>query len=471
MSYPHNTPDVPGQITPCTLTILAAFFCGALIAGTAGAAEDDSLPNFVMIVSDDQGWKDIGYHDSDVLTPTLDRLAAEGVRLENHYVYPTCSPTRVALLTGRNPSRYGVRGPLGNRQHLPPGTVTLAGALKTRGYSTAAVGKWHLGFQLDSKANPASNFDGKLRVDAGPTSFGFDCTYGYFRGQVDPYTHNYKFGYLVWQRQEKLVDEEGHATDLIAREAVRFVEQEHHGPFFLYVAFSVPHYPLDEPPQWMAKYEGRIEDPSRRVFAASLTHMDDAIGRIVAALDRTGRRSNTMIVFTSDNGGQRSWNSKTQYGGRYPGNPVLGNNLPLRGWKGSLYEGGVRVPAFVHWPGRLEPGTSEAVVCAQDWFPTLAHLAGCESTPELRLEGINLWPVLTGRTSAASRDIYWRTGRRSAIRSGDWKLIATHGKTTSYELFNMAADPLEKTELSADHPQHVDRLKTLLARQRELDLQ
>ncbi len=299
------------------------------------AAAADRPPNIVVIIADDLGWKDVGYHGSEIRTPHIDKLATAGVRLERHYVYPTCSPTRAGLLTGRNPSRFGIHAPIAGRseQRLPSGTPTLASILRTRGYTTALLGKWHLG----------------LRPEVGPRQYGFDQTYGYLHGQLDQYTHLYKNGDRSWHRNDSFVDEKGHATDLIAGEAVRFIATQRSKPFFLWVAFSVPHFPLQEEDKWVAPYSSSIKDPSRRLYAASVTHMDAGIGRIIAALEKAGKLSETVIFFTSDNGGQQEYHSEVDYGGKHGPNPVLGNNRPLRGWKTDLYEGGVRVPAFVYW--------------------------------------------------------------------------------------------------------------------------
>ena len=229
---------------------------------------------------------------------------------------------------------------------MPLGTTTLADVLKGQGYATALTGKWHLG----------------LRPAVGPRQYGFDYTYGYLHGQVEPYTHMYKIGDQTWHENDVFRKEEGHATDLIAAAAVRWIETPRSSPFFLYVAFSVPHTPLNEDAQWVKPYEaegpGRIADPSRRLFAAAVSHMDAAIGRIVAALDKSGRRDQTLIVFTSDNGGQENEPASDNYEGHYPSFPVLGNNRPLRGWKGDVYEGGIRVAGFANWPGTLAPEPS-----------------------------------------------------------------------------------------------------------------
>jgi arylsulfatase A-like enzyme len=448
------------RIQLLSIALLPLGFAAAAIRSHAAEA---ARPNVVMIVADDLGWNDVGYHGSEIRTPNLDALAAAGVKLDHYYVWPVCSPTRTALLSSRNPSRFNILGAIGGRseQALPLGTITLADVLKGQGYATALVGKWHLG----------------LRPAVGPRQYGFDYTYGYLHGQVDPYTHMYKIGDPTWHENDVFRTEQGHATDLIASAAVRWIETPRSSPFFLYVAFSVPHTPLNEDAQWVKPYEAegpdRIADPSRRLFAAAVSHMDAAIGRLVSALDKSGRRDQTLIVFTSDNGGQQNEAASDNYEGHYPNFPVLGNNRPLRGWKGDVYEGGIRVAGFVNWPGTLAPRTVAATTCALDWLPTIAALTGARARPEARWEGTDIWPLVTGAAATAPpRVLYWKTPRESGLREGDWKLIEPRRKgSTSAQLFNIAADPLEKTDLAAREPERVARLRERLAQEQALDPQ
>ena len=404
-------------------------------------------PNIVFIIADDMGWADVGYHGSQIETPNIDRLAKEGVRFGQHYVMPTCTPTRVGLLTGRYPSRYGVTSPAYGKI-FDDDTVTVAEALRRSGYRTSISGKWHMGSPPEWT----------------PLKYGFDSSYGYFHGQIDPYTHHYKTGVRSWHRNDEYVEEEGHATDLITDEAVRVIESEHDKPFFLYVAYSVPHFPLDEPDQWTARYKERIKEPSRRWLAASITHMDHGIGRIVEALDEQGLRRDTLVVFVSDNGGQKSWHSTEQYKGRYADKPhtVLGDNRPLRGWKGDVYEGGIRVPALVCWPGVLQPGQCNAPVHIVDWMPTLCTLAGYSGETDLKWDGRDVWPAIRDPEAAsAPRSLYWKAPNFSAVRRGDWKLIAAN-KGDDVELYNLASDPYETKDLAREQPQRVAQLQALL---------
>jgi arylsulfatase A-like enzyme len=452
-----NPPARPSRLVPMAAALLG--LASLVPPAEARQAREATRPNIVLIVADDLGWNDVGFHGSEIATPNLDRLATSGVRLDGHYVFPVCSPTRTALLTGRNPSRFGILSAIGEPSTLsvPADTVSLADVLKARGYTTAIAGKWHLG----------------LRPEVGPRQLGFDWSYGYLHGQIDPYTHLYKNGDRTWNRDDRFLDEAGHATDLIAAEAVRRIEAGRAGgsPFFLYLAFSVPHTPLAEDARWTSQYEGKIPEPSRRLFAAAVTHMDDAIGRVVAALDRAGLRGKTLIVFTSDNGGQKDQSYGDQYGGRYAPNKVLGDNKPLRGWKGELYEGGIRVPALANWPGTLAPRVVTAPISALDWLPTIAKLVGAPADATLRWEGTDVWPLLSGEATAGpARTLYWKTPQAWAVREGDWKLIVPGGKRKGEpQLFNLADDPYETTDQAPRQPERVARLRELLRQQQALD--
>ena len=418
-----------------------------------------SQPNILIMISDDTGWRDVGYHGSEIKTPNIDRLAQEDIEFDQFYVSPVCSPTRAALLTGRPPSRYNILGAIAgkSKQALPKTTITLAELLRRNGYTTGITGKWHLG----------------LSPEVGPRQYGFDHTYGYFHGQLDQFTHIYKNGDRTWHRNDEFIEEEGHATDLIANEAIRFIKElrDKTKPFFLYVPFSVPHYPLQEEDEWTDLYRDLIENKSRRVFAASMTHMDDAIGRILSTLDAEQLRKDTIVIFISDNGGQQRWIPTTEYEGRHGPNDRLGDNLPLRGWKGQLYEGGIRVPAVLSWRGRLKSRKVTEVISVCDIFPTIAYLAGTPISDDMKIEGANVWPALTGGSILGERMLYWRTGRQLALRKGDWKLVH-NGKSLdegSDELFNLPEDPYETKDLADENRAKVLELRKELAVQLSMD--
>ncbi len=433
----------------------AALALGAPLRLRAAA---ERPPNVLLIVADDLGWADVGFHGSKLKTPNLDRLARAGTELDQHYVGPVCSPTRSALLSGRYWSRFGVNSPQ-SEQALPFGTVTLASALKSRGYETCITGKWHLG----------------SLPKWGPRKFGFDRSYGSFGGGTGPWDHRYKTGPYTrnWHRNDEYVDEQGHVTDLIAREAISFLNAPRKTPFFLYVPFTAVHHPLNEPPEWL-KVNQDIEEP-RRQYAACVQHMDDAVGKIFAALEKSGQRANTLIVFTSDNGGAVGPAGKDLklYPGEYK-DGLLGENQPLRGHKGQLYEGGIRVPAFVNWPGRIAVRKLTAPIHVVDWVPTLSKLAGYQAASNLKWDGRDVWPVLTGQVKPAARDLYWKGpgGRAFAVRSGDWKLVVQEGaggKQRQVELFHLGEDPYEKRDRAAGESATVARLEELLKRSRQAD--
>lgn len=436
----------------------ACFVSERLEDWTCHAGDERTRPNILFILIDDLGWGDVGYHGSEILTPNIDSLADNGVRLEQHYVAPTCSPTRVSLLTGRFPSRYGVYGPV-NEQVFEPGAVTLASTLHDCGYETSITGKWHMG---SKKA-------------WGPRQHGFDYSHGSFAGGVHPLVHKYKKGpySTTWHRNDELIEEEGHVTDLIGREAVHRIEESSRSenPFFLYVALTAVHIPIIEPARWTSMYDGRIADESRRRFAACATHMDHWIGEMLEALDRTGQRKNTLIIISSDNGAQDSWKPAGRYPGEKPedASPVLGSNRPLRGWKGWTYEGGIRVPALVNWPGSLEAREVQTPIHIADWMPTLCGLAGCSPPKSHLWDGKDVWPIVTGADKDPEpRTLYWSTGHSTAIRHGVWKLIifAEDGKR---ELYDLGADPYEKNDLVETHSEKVAELQDLLRRQQAMD--
>ncbi|MBD3287336.1 sulfatase-like hydrolase/transferase [candidate division KSB1 bacterium] len=436
---------------------LSAFAAGAV--NLTCDKEAGEKPNIVIFVADDAGWKDVGYHGSEIHTPVIDLLAEEGVELDQFYVSPTCSPTRASLLTGRYPSRFGILGPIAMRstQALPKDAPTLAEWFHQHGYETAITGKWHLG----------------LRPEVGPNQYGFDHAYGSLHGQIDQYTHRYKNGDKSWHRNGEFIDEEGHATDLIADEAIRFIKniRAKTKPFLLYVPFTVPHYPLQEEEKWIEPYNNKIENESRKTFAASMTHMDDAMGRILNTLDELKIADNTIVIFMSDNGGQKQWNPSFEYDLKHGPNDMLGNNSPLRGWKTDLYEGGIRVPAIIHWKGKLGSKKVNEVISVNDLFPTLASIAGIGTPDGAKIEGMNLESVLKQNEYLSKRVLYWRTRNQVALRKGDWKLIH-NGETPvagTSELYNLADDPYEEYDLANENMQIVEELKKEMVNQFEMD--
>ncbi|HOX75834.1 MAG TPA: sulfatase-like hydrolase/transferase [Bacteroidales bacterium] len=405
-------------------------------------------PNIIVIIADDLGWNDIGYHNPGIKTPNIDGMMQQGLTFDRFYVCSVSSPTRASLLTGRYPTRYGILAPLGDAPGLPAGTVTIASLLKANGYDTGISGKWHLGTVPEAR----------------PLNYGFNSSYGYLRGQIDPYTHLYKNGSKTWHRNDKLFDEEGHATDLITNEAVRFISEprEKGSPFFLYVAYSVPHYPLEEPKEYTDMYANSVSNESRRNNVASITHMDVSIGKILNVLKEKGLSEKTVVMFLSDNGGQEKWSSQTEYGGKFKPHDVLGDNLPLRDWKGSLYDGALRVPAVMIWPGTLKPMKVEAPLSVTDIYPTLASFAGAIVSADLKLDGMNFMYAVNGGEKPKERILYWKSNNRFALLKGEWKLIHNGKKLEegTNELYKIESDPYETKDLSQNNPDKVQELLT-----------
>ncbi len=451
---------------------------------------DEDRPNVIVIITDDQGWADIGYNNPKVYTPNLDALAAGGAIFVNHYVMPQCTPTRVAVMTGRYPGRFGNQClQASNLPAFPRGTPTLAIMFRDCGYETYLSGKWHLGSISES----------------GPNHFGFDESYGSLAGAVGMYEHRYRRGKYqeTWHRNHELIEgrEDGiHVTDLVAREAVRIIEKKRKKPFFLYLAFHAPHTPLDErgsfveqPTQldpnnprrwlnedkinWFNDPDGKIQqepDPEKRLLLAAVHHVDHAIGEVVKALERTGQRENTLILFSSDNGPQGSWN-----GNAYPDDLKLtdfNQPLPMRGRKTDVWEGGIHVPGFANFPGRITAGKIILPVHIVDWFPTLAGLINYQAEEPIPWDGLDFSSRLLGERSPVERELYWiwnGNTSRWALRYSDWKVVRYNRGEPSgpqdWQLFNIERDPLEKSNVAEQHPDVVADLHQRFLRQRAKD--
>jgi arylsulfatase A-like enzyme len=432
----------------------------APLAAPAAAGNPADKPNIVLIMADDLGTGHVGWQNPKVKTPHLDGLAKAGVRLDRHYVAPVCSPTRVALMTGRYWSRFGCNNALPSELDstavaMPAGTPTLAACLQSSGYRTALIGKWHLGATRES----------------GPERFGFDHFYGLRVGGMTPLSHKWLGeGESALWRNDKVIEEPGHITDLLAREAVDWLGSGFAKPFFLYLAFTSPHVPLSEPDQWMKPYQDSGADFSHRLYWAAISHLDDAVGRVVAAVERLGQRDNTVFIFLSDNGapGQPNRMQVKQDLDFYPKLLLPGDNLPFRGAKGAVLEGGIRTPGLVCWPGHLKPGVCAAPLSVTDWMPTLCALAGSKPPKDLKWDGHDILSVLTGSTPRpASRVLYCKgPGDASAIMDGEWKLIVT-SKTA--KLYNLGEDIGENNDLAARNPELVRQLRAKLEAQAAKD--
>jgi arylsulfatase A-like enzyme len=410
------------------------------LAAPLALAAPPSPPNVLILLADDLGWNDVGFHGGEIRTPHIDRLASQGVRFERAYSCPVCSPTRSALMTGRSPMRLGVAYTVirpWSRYGVPLTERFLPQAFHDAGYQTAITGKWHLGH---------------ARRQFLPRARGFLHAYGHLNGAIDYFTHEREGG-LDWNRNGHSLREPGYSTFLIGDEAERFLAaRDRSRPFFLYVPFNAPHAPLEVPPEYLARCAA-IRDPKRRTYAAMVEALDATIGRLLATLDRDGSASNTLVLFFSDNGGP------TDLGA---------SNTPLRGGKATTFEGGIRVPALMRFPGRLKPGSvSRQVLTAMDYFPTLAAACGVSSGNRLPFDGRNLWPALTSGRTEPRQDLCFvhEGGRyiRLAILHREWKLVREEPASAppvNY-LFQIEDDPEERRDLASAHP---DLVATLTAR-------
>ncbi len=420
---------------------------GFASAGTAPAAES-AKPNILLIVSDDHGYADTGFQGStDMVTPHLDRLAGAGMRFTNGYVtHPFCSPTRAGLMTGRYQQRFGHErnpffNPADHKEGLPVTETLLPAHLRRAGYVTGWVGKWHLG--------AAPEFS--------PLRRGFVETYGFIGGghRYREWTLNPAVEYTVpIERNGTPVAEPGHLTVAFGQEAAAFVQRHTAEPWFLYLAFNAPHTPHEPTPERLARF-ANIQDPVRQKYAAQLSLMDDAIGTTLAALRETDQERRTLVFFFSDNGGPIGINGSS--------------NQPLRAGKGSVYEGGVRVPFLVSWPGRVPAGrTDDRVVSSLDVYATASAVAGLPMPTDRTYDSVNLLPYLTGEKSGSPHErLFWRNGGLLAIREGRWKLVRPAGQ--SDELYDLASDIAESKNVAAANPEIGARLaRTLDAWNREL---
>lgn len=439
---------------------IALVAVAALAAVLAGCRPEDSdppvpdpRPNIVIILVDDLGWNDVGYHGSEIRTPFIDRLAREGVRLSRFYGTPICTSTRAGLMTGRSPMRYGLIYAviqLWTNYGLPLDEHILPESFRAAGYATAMVGKWQLGHD---------------HVRQLPFNRGFDHYYGMVHGPIDYFTHVVGFGPTVtgavdWQRNGRTVYEDGYATDLLAREAVRLIETRDRGrPLLLYLAFNAAHSPLQAPQNLIDSY-AEITDERRRIFAAMVESMDAGIGSVLMALEREGISDNTLILFFSDNGSHQTW----------------GRTEPLRGGKGTVFEGGIRVPAIVHWPAGLEGGREVSHAFSNlDVFPTLAAAAGVPPRNEKPFDGRNVWPQIQGGDALPARDLFFAVEQSDdfwfAVLHGEWKLVRIESKRNDQaknHLFQIEEDVSEANDVSAAHPAIVTGLMQRLIEWRRL---
>jgi arylsulfatase A-like enzyme len=406
----------------------------------ATTSAQNAKPNIIYIMADDMGYADLScYGRKEYSTPQLDKLASEGIKLMNAYAAaPVCTPTRAAFITGRYPARQavGLREPLipdrDSAIGLELSVPTIGSQLKKAGYETALIGKWHLGFT----------------TQLGPNKNGFDYFFGIRSGFADYVSHKGDGNRPDLFENENAVVVDGYLTDIFKKHAIDFIKQKHSKPFFLSLHFNAPHWPWQGPgdaayPDTMRKTSGGNVETYGRMMKS----LDDAIGEIMKTLEEQSMTKNTLVIFTSDNGGEK-FSDMGEYKGR----------------KLSLWEGGIRVPAFVRWPGKIKPGkVSDQVCITMDWTATILGTAGVVADKNYSLDGINLLPVLTGNSKVIQRTLYWRTVERSqhkAMREGNWKYL--QDEKGEY-LFDLSSDQSESNNLNEKYRERFERLKTKYA--------
>ena len=426
------------------------------------AADSPERPHILLILADDLGWRDVGYHGSEIRTPNIDRIAHEGIELDRFYAQPSCSPTRAGLMTGKSPLRVGIDRPISKneRRGLPRDETILPQHLARLGYQPLMVGKWHLGHYTP---------------DLFPQARGFEHFYGHVTGGIGYWDHNHGGGH-DWQRNGETIRETGYTTRLIADEALRLLEnRDVERPLFLFASFNAPHLPNEAPAETIEQY-AFIEDEGRRIHAAMVSELDRAIGRLLADFERRGMLDNTLVLFASDNGGSvraafpkpltRAIDSMVWLFGRPL--PIAGleflaanvndgrsDNAPLKRGKGSVAEGGSRVPAAIWWPGRLDGGTHHGFMTVSDVLPTLMDaVGGGEGIPD-DLNGRSQWGALRGEPESETPDYVTSGLEGIALYRTPWKLIDPDAP----RLYQIYDDPLEEHDLAADRPEIVEELR------------
>ncbi len=435
----------------------------SLLAATVIGCAPDTSPDFniVLILADDLGYADVAtYGSKHNRTPHLDRMAAEGLRFTDfHSNGPMCSPTRASLLTGLYPQRFGARfeGALSGIDDydtgLPSSAVTIAEAVAEYGYATGMYGKWHLGYHPPFM----------------PIDQGFGTFRGLGSGDGDHHSHIDRSGRRDWWHNAELQEEEGYSVDLITRHSVDFIRHHRHRPFFLYVAHLAIHFPWQRPDDVGYRIEGgdyhnltKLGDLEGTDMSSQVNAMieavDGSVGTILEALKQEGLDDRTLVFFTSDNGGYLT------YRGGYRN---ISDNGPLRGQKTDLYEGGHRVPAIARWPGKIRPGTTDALAATFDLFPTILDLMETESV-DPALDGVSLAPLLFDQQPLPSRTLFWRMGDEAAAREAQWKLV--RNPNSPPELYDLSRDIGENNNLAGARSDIVaDLLQALETWEREVD--
>ena len=429
---------------------VASLFAFTVSGRAAGAPR----PNILIILADDLGRGDYsGFGAKNIHTPNIDRIFREGLTFDNFYANScVCSPTRAALLTGCHPDRVGVPGvireeePANSWGYLASDAVLLPSLLKPAGYHTAIVGKWHLGVSSPNT----------------PTERGFDFFHGFLGDMMDDYWTHLRHGQNFMRRNQEAIQPQGHATDVFTDWACRYIEERSKTaqPFLLYLAYNAPHDPVQPKPDWLEKVRQRERGVAERraKLVALIEHLDSGIGEVLATLDKTGLAQNTLVIFTSDNGGVVANGA---------------NNGPWRSGKQHMYEGGLRVPGAARWPGRIKPGTRTArQALSMDILPTVVEAAGL--VPPTGIDGVSFLPTLRGESQPElPRDLYFvrREGGPAyggktieALQQGDWKLLQD-SPFAPLELYNLKDDPRETTDVSKQQKKVFATLSAALRRQ------
>jgi arylsulfatase A-like enzyme len=426
------------------------FVAASLVAATSAAKvfgreqSKNAKPNILFILADDMGWGDLScYGRPDYKTPNLDRLAAEGIRFTNAYsAAPVCTPTRIGFLTGRYPARLrvGLEEPLFERKELSPeqlrtygipeGHPTVASLIKEVGYSTALIGKWHAGYL----------------PYFGPLKCGFDEFYGNMSGAVDHFSHRDMTDSLDMFEGEVPVEKIGYMTDLLTLRAVEYIRRAHKKPFYLSLHYTSPHWPWEGPKDKAASYAmkynaiGFRAGGSIKIYGEMMKSLDAGVGQVLSALQANGSHKNTLVIFTSDNGGER-----------------FSYNWPFTGQKMDVHEGGIRVPAIVRWPGvSRSDSVSAQPVITMDWTATMIAAAGAKPAATFPLDGDDIKSVIEGRRPLYERTFFWRTRRQGGMRSGNWKYVR-EGKNES--LHDLSIDEREQADFASDQPEQLVRMR------------
>lgn len=397
-------------------------------------ATETKRPNFLIIYADDLGYGETGIQGcKDIPTPSIDSIAKNGLRCMQGYVAATyCSPSRAGLMTGKYPTRFGHEfNAVARQSGLSLQEITIADRLKKLGYATAAIGKWHLGDPTEYH----------------PTKRGFDEFYGTLANT--PFFHPTKFIDSRLSPEVKAIDQEDfYTTEKYAERSVDFLERNHDKPWLLYLPFNAQHAPLQAPQKYLDRFPS-IKDEKRKTFAAMMSAMDDAVGTVLAKVKEMGQEQNTLVFFIADNGG--------------PTPSTTSSNGILRGFKMTTFEGGTHVPFFIQWRGTLPEGKEfNLPVMNLDVLPTCLAAAGSPIEVSAGLDGVDLVPFLTGKNPASPHEtMYWRFGEQWAVRHGDWKLVVSKGGSGRPELYNLAKDMSESTDLASNEPKRVAEMKKL----------